>query len=103
MEKKSSTINKNKIKKTKRKIKIKISNIAIQVTYLIIFNEFLYQNKFVIEIHIKFVIETNTHIKFIEQQLKKTMQGCTYEKSYKKSIFKNKTNLIYIKLRKNHK
>ena len=95
MKKKSSTINKNKIKKTKRKIKIKISNIAIQVTYLIIFNEFLYQNKF--------VIETNTHIKFIEQQLKKTMQGCTYEKSYKKSIFKNKTNLIYIKLRKNHK
>jgi hypothetical protein len=95
MKKKSSTINKNKIKKTKRKIKIKISNIAIQVTYLIILNEFLYQNKF--------VIETNTHIKFIEQQLKKKMQGYIYEKSYKKSIFKNKTNLIYIKLRKNHK
>jgi hypothetical protein len=84
-------------------MKIKISNIAIQVTYLIIFNEFLYQNKFVIEKHIKFVIETNTHIKFIEQQVKETMQGYTYEKSYKKSIFKNKTNLIYIKLRKNHK
>jgi hypothetical protein len=29
------------------------------------------------------------------------MQGCTYEKSYKKINFK-KTNLIYIKLRKNH-
>ena len=30
------------------------------------FNKFLYQNKFVIEKHIKFIIETNTHIKFIE-------------------------------------
>jgi hypothetical protein len=29
------------------------------------------------------------------------MQGCTYEKSYKKINLK-KTNLIYIKLRKNH-
>ena len=58
---------KNKIEKTKRKMKIKISNIAIQVIYLIIFNEFLYQNKFMIEKHIKFIIETYTHIKFIEQ------------------------------------
>jgi hypothetical protein len=31
------------------------------------FNEFLYKNKTVIEKHIKFVIETDTHIRFIEQ------------------------------------
>jgi hypothetical protein len=30
------------------------------------------------------------------------MQGCTYEKSYKKKIILKK-NLIYIKLRKNHR
>jgi hypothetical protein len=34
------------------------------------FNKVLYQNKFVIEKLIKFVIETDTHIKFIKQQLK---------------------------------
>jgi len=65
MKKNSSKIKKNEIEKIKKKIKIKIPNIAIQVIYLIIFNEFLYQNKFVIEKHIKFIIET--HIKFIEQ------------------------------------
>jgi hypothetical protein len=42
MEKKLSTINKNEIKKTKQKIKIKISDIATQVIYMVIFNEFLY-------------------------------------------------------------
>ena len=88
MEKKSSTINKNKIKKTKRKIKIKISNIAIQVTYLIILNEFLYQNKF--------VIETNTHIKFIEQQLKKKCKA-TYMKNLIKNQYSKKINLYEIK------
>jgi hypothetical protein len=31
------------------------------------FNEFLYRNKFVIEKRIKSLIETDTHIKFIEQ------------------------------------
>jgi hypothetical protein len=31
------------------------------------FNEFLYQNKSVIEKHIKFIIETDTYIGFIEQ------------------------------------
>jgi hypothetical protein len=31
------------------------------------FNKFLYENKFVIEKHKKFVIESDTHIKFIEQ------------------------------------
>jgi hypothetical protein len=46
------------MEKTKQKIKIKISNIAIRVIYLIIFNEFLYRNKF--------EIETDTYIKFIE-------------------------------------
>jgi predicted choloylglycine hydrolase len=67
MKKKSSTINKNKIEKTKRKIKIKISHIVTQVIYMVMFNKFLNQNKFIIEKQIKFVIETDTHIKFIEQ------------------------------------
>ena len=65
--KKSSTINKNEIEKTKQKININISYIATRVIYMVMFNEFLYQNKFIIEKHIKFIIETNTHIKFIEQ------------------------------------
>jgi hypothetical protein len=43
-------------------MKIKISKIATRVIYLVMFNEFLYQDKFVIEKYIKFVIETNTHI-----------------------------------------
>jgi hypothetical protein len=43
-------------------MKIKISKITTRVIYLVIFNEFLYQNKFVIEKYIKFVIEINTHI-----------------------------------------
>jgi hypothetical protein len=79
MKKKSSTINKNEIEKTKRKMKIKISHIATKVIYLVMFNKLVYQNKFIIEKHIKFVIETNIHIKFTEQLLyiKKTMQGCT--------------------------
>ena len=65
--KKSSTINKNEIEKTKQKININISYIATWVIYLVMFNKFIYQNKFVIEKHIKFVIKTVTHIKFIEQ------------------------------------
>jgi hypothetical protein len=44
-------------------MKIKIFNITTRVTYLTVFNEFLYQNKFVIEKYIKFVIKTNTHIR----------------------------------------
>jgi hypothetical protein len=67
MKKNSLTINQNEIEKTKWKIKIKISNIVIWVIYFVIFNEFFYQNKFVIEKDIKFVIETDIHIKFIEQ------------------------------------
>ena len=67
MKKNSSTINKNEIEKTKRIMKIKISNIAARVIYLVMFNELFYQNKFVIEKHIKFIIKTDTHIKFIEQ------------------------------------
>ena len=39
---------------------IKIFNIAIWIIYFVVFNEFLYQNKFVVEKHIKFIIETNT-------------------------------------------
>ena len=62
MKKNSSIINKNEIEKTKWKMKIKISKIATRVIYLVMFNEFLYQDKFVIEKYIKFVIETNTHI-----------------------------------------
>jgi hypothetical protein len=67
MKKNSLTINQNEIEKTKWKIKIKISNIVIWVIYFVIFNELFYQNKFVIEKDIKFVIETDIHIKFIEQ------------------------------------
>jgi hypothetical protein len=67
MKKKSSIIDKNKIEKTKLKVKIKISNITIRVIYLVISNEFVYQNKFVKEKYIKFIIETDTHIKFTEQ------------------------------------
>jgi hypothetical protein len=47
-------------------MKIKICNIAIQVIYKIIFNEFLCKNKFIIEKYIKFVIETDTRRKFIK-------------------------------------
>ena len=59
--KNSSTINKNKIEKTKQKIKIKIFDIVTRVIYLVMFKKFFYQNKFIIEILIKFVIETDTH------------------------------------------
>ena len=55
-----------KLRKPSEK-KIKISNITIRVIYHVIFNEFLDQNKFAIEKHIKFIIENDTHIKFIEQ------------------------------------
>jgi hypothetical protein len=34
---------------------------------MIMFNKFLNQNKFIIKKQIKFIIETDTHIKFIEQ------------------------------------
>jgi hypothetical protein len=65
-------------------MKIKIFNITIWVIYLIVFDEFLHQNKFIIEKHIKFIIEIDTKkIYWI-----KKIQGCTNEKSYKKSIFK---------------
>jgi hypothetical protein len=47
-------------------MKIKIFNIATRVIYLIVFNEFLHQNKFGIEKHIKFIIETDTQKIFIE-------------------------------------
>ena len=43
-------------------MKIKIFNITTCVIYLVVFNESLYQNKFVMEKHIKFIIETDTHI-----------------------------------------
>jgi len=46
-----------------------LPNIATRVIYLVMFNKFLYQNKFIIEKHIKFVIETDTYIKFIDQYL----------------------------------
>jgi len=49
-----------------KKIKIRISNITTRVIYLIIFNELLYKNKFVIEKHMKIIIKTRIHIKFIE-------------------------------------
>jgi len=62
------------------------------------FNKFLCQNKFVIEKHIKFIIKTSTHAIII---YKKTMQGYINEESYKNSILK--INLIYMKLKKNHR
>jgi hypothetical protein len=43
-------INKNIIEKIKISMQIKIFNIAIRVIYLIMFNEFIYENQFVIEI-----------------------------------------------------
>jgi len=43
-------INKNIIGKIKISIQIKIFNIAIWVIYLIIFNEFICENQFVIKI-----------------------------------------------------
>jgi hypothetical protein len=67
------------------------------------FNEFLYQNKLVIEKHIKIIIETDTHkiywtiIIYIEKQCK----AAHMKNLIKKSIVKK--NLIYIKLRKNHR
>jgi len=42
---------------------MKIFNIIIRVIYLDVFNEFVYENQFVIEI--------DTHIKFIEKNKKK--------------------------------
>jgi hypothetical protein len=42
-------------------MKIKTFNIATPVIYLVVFNEFLYQNKFVMEKHIKFIIKTDTN------------------------------------------
>ena len=47
-------------------MKIKICNIATRVIYLVVFNEFIYQNIFLIKKQIKFIIETDTYIKFIE-------------------------------------
>jgi len=64
-----------------------------------VFNEFINQNKF--------VIETETHIKFIEYNKKKNKILCkvAYIKNLmKKSIlFLKKINLIYIKSKKNYK
>ena len=51
----------------KWQMNIKIFHIATRIIYLVVFNEFLCQDKLVIEKHIKFIIETDIHIKFIEQ------------------------------------
>jgi len=50
-----------------------------------VFNEFFYQNKFIVEKHIKFIIETNTHkIYWVK---KKKIQGYIYKKiNIKKKI-----------------
>ena len=42
MKKKSLTVNKNKFRKLKRQIQIKIFNIATQVIYPVVFNDFVY-------------------------------------------------------------
>ena len=44
-------------------MQIKIFNIATQVIYLVVSNEFVYENQFVIEI--------DTHIKFVEKNKSK--------------------------------
>jgi choline kinase len=46
-----------------------------------VFNEFLYQNKFVVEKHIKFIIETNTHkIYWVKKKYKATFIKNQYKK-----------------------
>jgi hypothetical protein len=59
-----------------------------------VFNEFFYQNKFIIEKYIKFIIKINTY-KIYEQ--KKKNKAAHMKNLIKKSIFKEETNLIYIK------
>ena len=44
-------------------MQIKIFNIVTQIIYLVVFNKFVYQNQFVIEI--------DSHIKFIEKNKRK--------------------------------
>ena len=53
-------------------MQIKIFNIATWVIYLVVSNGFVYENQFLIEI--------DTHIKFIEQNKSKKniIQGCKY-------------------------
>jgi hypothetical protein len=34
---------------------------------MVMFNKFVYENKFIIEKHMKFIMEIDTHIKIIEQ------------------------------------
>ena len=65
-------ININIIRKIKIPMQIKIFNIVIRVIYLVVSNEFVYENQFVIEI--------DTHKKFVEQNKSKKniMQSCTY-------------------------
>jgi hypothetical protein len=58
-----------------------------------VFNEFFYQNKFIIEKYIKFIIKIDTY-KIYEQKKKKAAH---MKNLIKKSIFKEETNLIYIK------
>ena len=61
-------------------MQIKIFNIATQVIYLVVSNEFVYENQFVIEI--------DTHIKFIEQNKSKKKILCkvTHIKNITKNI-----------------
>jgi len=63
------------------------------------FNEFLYQNKLVIEKHIKFIIETDTHKIYwtIIIYIKKQCKAANMKNLIKKSIVKKKFNLYKIK------
>jgi len=45
-------INKNIIEKIKTPLYIRIFNIVTQVIYLVMFNKFVYENQFVIEVDI---------------------------------------------------
>jgi hypothetical protein len=60
------------------------------------FNEFFCQNKFIIEKYIKFIIKIYTY-KIYEQKQKKKNKAARMKNLIKKLIFKEETNLIYIK------
>ena len=75
--KNSSTIKIIEIEKTRQKIKIKISHIATRVIYLVMFNKFIYKNKFVIEKHIKFAIHAHKiYLTVIVKKKKQCKAAC---------------------------
>ena len=67
-------------------MQIKIFNIATWVIYLVVFNELINQNKF--------VIETDTHIKFIEYDKSKKIP---YKATHVKNLMK-KNQYFFLKI-----